>query len=59
VARKVRDLGERRGRRAEKFHATATARRVADELGIELERLEGTGADGRITVKDVRRAVEA
>ena len=59
VARKVRDLGERRGRRAEKLHATATARRVADELGIELERLEGTGADGRITVKDVRRAVEA
>ena len=59
VARKVRELGGRREqRRAEKHHATQTAARVASELGIDLARLEGTGIDGRITVKDVRQAQE-
>jgi e3 binding domain len=58
VARKVRKLGGRRQRRAEKHHATQTATRVASELGIDLARLEGTGIDGRITVKDVRQARE-
>jgi pyruvate/2-oxoglutarate dehydrogenase complex dihydrolipoamide acyltransferase (E2) component len=60
VARKVRNLGGRRDqRRAEKHHATQTATRVASELGVDLERLEGTGIDGRITVKDVREAQKA
>jgi hypothetical protein len=60
ATRKVRELGERREqRRAEKHRATAAARRVADQLGIDLARLEGTGSEGRITLKDVRQAQEA
>ena len=59
--RKVRELGERREhRRAQKYNATEAALRVADELGIDLAEVEGTGSEGRITVKDVRgRPVEA
>ena len=33
--------------------------RVADELGIDLAELNGTGSEGRITVRDVREAQEA
>jgi len=29
---------------------------MADELGIDLDEIEGTGADGRINVHDVRSA---
>jgi hypothetical protein len=55
ASRKVREIGERREqRRAQKYNATDTAVRIADELGIDLEQLEGSGADGRITAKDVR-----
>ena len=32
---------------------------MADECGLDLDSVEGTGAEGRITVKDVREAVEA
>jgi hypothetical protein len=60
ATRKVRELGERREqRRAEKYEATEAAVRLADELGIDLTELDGTGSDGRITVKDVREAQEA
>jgi e3 binding domain len=60
ATRKVRELGERREqRRVEKYNATETAMRVADELGIDLARLEGSGYGGRITVKDVRGATQA
>jgi 2-oxoacid dehydrogenase-like protein with E3 subunit-binding domain len=60
ASRKVRELGERREqRRAEKYQATEAALRAADELGIDLAELEGTGIAGRITLKDVRGAVEA
>jgi hypothetical protein len=60
ATRKVRELGERREqRRADKYQATDAAVRAADELGIDLAELQGTGADGRITVKDVREAQEA
>jgi e3 binding domain len=60
AARKVRELGERREqRRADKYKATEAAMRIADELGIDLASLDGTGSDGRITVKDVREAQEA
>jgi hypothetical protein len=60
AARKVREIGERREqRRADKYKATEAAMRVADELGIDLAALDGTGSDGRITVKDVREAQEA
>jgi e3 binding domain len=60
ATRKVRELGERREqRRAEKYKATEAAVRVADELGIDLTELNGTGSEGRITVRDVREAQEA
>jgi 2-oxoacid dehydrogenase-like protein with E3 subunit-binding domain len=60
ATRKVRELGERREqRRAEKYEATEAAVRMADELGIDLAEIEGTGSEGRITVKDVREAQEA
>jgi pyruvate/2-oxoglutarate dehydrogenase complex dihydrolipoamide acyltransferase (E2) component len=32
--------------------------RLAEELDIDLDEVEGTGADGRITVHDVRAAAE-
>jgi 2-oxoacid dehydrogenase-like protein with E3 subunit-binding domain len=60
ATRKVRELGERREqRRVEKYNATETAVRVADELGVDLAQLEGSGYGGRITVKDVREATQA
>jgi e3 binding domain len=60
ATRKVRELGERREhRRADKHHATEAALRLADELGIDLAEVDGTGSEGRITVNDVREAQEA
>ena len=60
ATRKVRELGERREqRRAEKHHATPAATRLADELGIDLAYLKGTGSEGRITVNDIREAQQA
>jgi pyruvate/2-oxoglutarate dehydrogenase complex dihydrolipoamide acyltransferase (E2) component len=38
--------------------ATDAARRKADELGIDLSQVEGTGAGGHILVGDVKRAAE-
>ena len=38
--------------------ATDAARRKAQELGIDLSQVEGTGAGGRILVGDVRRAAK-
>jgi pyruvate/2-oxoglutarate dehydrogenase complex dihydrolipoamide acyltransferase (E2) component len=31
---------------------------MANELGIDLARVEGSGSEGRITVRDVRQAQE-
>jgi hypothetical protein len=36
--------------------ATDAARRKAEELGVDLSRIEGSGASGRILVRDVRQA---
>jgi pyruvate/2-oxoglutarate dehydrogenase complex dihydrolipoamide acyltransferase (E2) component len=36
--------------------ATPSAERLAQQLGVDLSQVEGTGAGGYITVKDVRRA---
>jgi pyruvate/2-oxoglutarate dehydrogenase complex dihydrolipoamide acyltransferase (E2) component len=62
---KVMELGERRRRkRAEKHNATEehnateAAIRQASELGVDLGDLEGSGAEGRITVRDVKQAAE-
>jgi pyruvate/2-oxoglutarate dehydrogenase complex dihydrolipoamide acyltransferase (E2) component len=39
-----------------RVRATPLVRKVAQELGVELESVEGTGPQGRITEEDVRRA---
>jgi hypothetical protein len=41
--------------REEEIRATAAARRKAQELDVELSEVSGTGANGQITVDDVRR----
>jgi len=38
--------------------ATPAARRAAEELGVDLSRVEGTGAGGRITVRDIQNAAQ-
>jgi hypothetical protein len=56
---KVKQFGKRRRRkRAEKHHATPAAVRVAGELDVDLDEVEGSGAEGRITVNDVREWAE-
>jgi pyruvate dehydrogenase E2 component (dihydrolipoamide acetyltransferase) len=40
----------------ERVRATPLVRRVADELGVELASVQGTGPQGRITEDDVRAA---
>ena len=35
------------------------AREIAEERGVSLEGIEGTGRDGTITVKDVRKALRS
>jgi pyruvate/2-oxoglutarate dehydrogenase complex dihydrolipoamide acyltransferase (E2) component len=53
----VRSEGEVAENR-EEAEATEAARRRARDLGVDLSGLEGTGAGGRIVVKDVTRAAE-
>jgi hypothetical protein len=54
---KAMELGERRRqRRAQKHNATAAALREAEEEGLDIDEVEGTGAEGRVTVHDVQRA---
>jgi hypothetical protein len=54
---KAAELGERRRqRRAEKHHATEAALRQAEEAGVDLDDVDGSGAEGRITVRDVQKA---
>jgi pyruvate/2-oxoglutarate dehydrogenase complex dihydrolipoamide acyltransferase (E2) component len=42
--------------RDQRVRATPLVRRLAQELGVDLEALEGTGPQGRITEEDVRGA---
>jgi large subunit ribosomal protein L20 len=42
-----------------KVNATEAAERKAEELGVDLRSVEGTGKDGRITVGDVEKAAKA
>jgi large subunit ribosomal protein L20 len=59
ATRKMKELGaRRRERRAEKHHATEAAMRAAEELDVDLDEIEGSGSDGRITVQDVRAAAK-
>ena len=43
---------------AERPHASPVARRMAEEYGIDLTRVEGTGTGGRVTREDVERHVQ-
>lgn len=59
VAGKIQDEGEGREgdeESADKINATKTAWSKAEELGVELSQLEGTGSNGRIVVRDVLQA---
>jgi e3 binding domain len=54
---KAIELGQRRRqRRAAKHNATEAALRKAEDLGVDVDDVEGTGAEGRITVHDVEKA---
>jgi pyruvate dehydrogenase E2 component (dihydrolipoamide acetyltransferase) len=46
------------GGRTGKVQATPLVRRIADELGVELAAVPGTGPGGRITEDDVRAAAD-
>ena len=60
---KVKEIGERRRhRKAEEYDATDRAYEVADELGVDLDEVEGSGADGpdhRPRRRSARRANES
>ena len=57
ATQKAKELTERRRRkRAEKYDATESALQLADELDVDLDDVKGTGAEGRITVRDVKQA---
>jgi hypothetical protein len=59
AARKAKEVGERRKeRKAEELNATEAAMRTAEELDVDLEDVDGTGPEGRITIRDVREAQE-
>jgi pyruvate dehydrogenase E2 component (dihydrolipoamide acetyltransferase) len=47
------------GKSRPQVRATPLVRRLAQELGVDLENLAGTGPQGRITEEDVRRADSA
>jgi len=54
---KAMELGERRRqKRAIKHNATEAALRKAEEAGVDVDEVEGTGAEGRVTVHDVEKA---
>jgi pyruvate/2-oxoglutarate dehydrogenase complex dihydrolipoamide acyltransferase (E2) component len=46
------------GEQKDKAQATPAAERKAEELGVDLSQIEGTGSGGRITVKDVTGAAK-
>jgi hypothetical protein len=57
ASQKAMEMGERRRqRRATKHNATTGALRKAEELGLDIDEVEGSGADGRVTVHDVEKA---
>ena len=59
VQQNVADLDTDRIRRQSEIEATDAARREAQERGVDLTKVEGTGSDGRIIVSDVVEAAEA
>ena len=60
ASHKAMELGERRRqKRAAKHNATKAALRRAEEAGVDIDEVEGTGAEGRVTVHDVEKAAAA
>ncbi len=47
---------EQQSKRGEKGRATPLVRKIAQELGVDVDSLTGTGPQGRITEEDVRAA---
>ena len=43
---------------ADRPHASPVARRMAEEHGLDLARVEGTGTGGRVTREDVERVIQ-
>jgi pyruvate dehydrogenase E2 component (dihydrolipoamide acetyltransferase) len=58
IAQQIRRNG-RTGRDGKRIFASPLARRLARELGLELERLDGSGPHGRIVKADVESAARA
>jgi e3 binding domain len=66
AARRVSDVGRRRRQKGDgppdattgALRATTAALRAANELGVKLDEIWGTGAGGRIRVDDVRRSAQ-
>jgi pyruvate/2-oxoglutarate dehydrogenase complex dihydrolipoamide acyltransferase (E2) component len=50
------DSGGSQTESADKPDATDAARRKAEEMGLDLSQVEGTGAGGRILLRDVKQA---
>jgi pyruvate/2-oxoglutarate dehydrogenase complex dihydrolipoamide acyltransferase (E2) component len=48
----------RHGRDEAGVEVTEAARRKAEELDVDLSQLKGTGAGGRVLVKDVKEAAK-
>jgi pyruvate/2-oxoglutarate dehydrogenase complex dihydrolipoamide acyltransferase (E2) component len=46
------------GSEQEEPEATEAARQKADELGVDLSQVQGSGAGGRLTIKDVQSAAK-
>jgi large subunit ribosomal protein L20 len=59
VVGEVEEAAEEEGKEEGKVNATEAAGRKAEELGVDLRSVEGTGKDGRITVGDVEKAAKA
>ena len=59
ATRKVKKLGDRRRKRHQEKHpATDAAQQLAEQAGIDLGAIEGSGAEGRVTVSDVKRQLK-
>jgi e3 binding domain len=54
---KALEMGERRRqKRAMKHNATPAALRKAEDAGVDIDSVRGSGAEGRVTVHDVEKA---